>query len=204
MPIDRSIGQYHIGRMNTRDTKTAILEATITLLGREGADGFSASALAKEVGVSKATLFHHFQSLDEIPIAALDLLTSQAMDFDLPEDAGLPELLAAMGDMAFGFLDERRAFLNAFYTFVSKAMFDPRLKEKLQISLNGARAQVRQMFSNHIKDEARARDLSNMVMVLLDGGMMYVLLLDNEAEIRAMWDRFAILLIKEFENENSN
>ncbi|MBL4726704.1 MAG: TetR/AcrR family transcriptional regulator [Rhizobiaceae bacterium] len=190
--------------MNTRDTKTAILEATITLLGREGADGFSASALAKEVGVSKATLFHHFQSLDEIPIAALDLLTSQAMDFDLPEDAGLPELLAAMGDMAFGFLDERRAFLNAFYTFVSKAMFDPRLKEKLQISLNGARAQVRQMFSNHIKDEARARDLSNMVMVLLDGGMMYVLLLDNEAEIRAMWDRFAILLIKEFENENSN
>lgn len=190
--------------MNTRDTKTAILEATITLLGREGADGFSASALAKEVGVSKATLFHHFQALDEIPIAALDLLTSQAMDLDLPENAGLPELLAAMGDMAFGFLEERRSFLNAFYTFISKAMFDPRLKEKLQISLNNARAQIRRMFSVYIKEEARARDLANMVMVLLDGGMMYVLLLDNEAEIRAMWDRFTIILLKEFNDENSN
>ena len=190
--------------MSTHNTKTAILNATITLLGREGADKFSASALAKEVGVSKATIFHHFQTIDEIPIAALDLLTSQAMDLDLPENAGLPEFLAAMGDMAFGFLEERRNFLNAFYTFVSKAMFDPRLKEKLQVSLNGARAQVRQMFSVYIKDETRARDFANMVMVLLDGGIMYVLLLDNKAEIRAMWDRFTILLIKEFENENSN
>ncbi|MFK5977736.1 MAG: TetR/AcrR family transcriptional regulator [Rhizobiaceae bacterium] len=190
--------------MSTHDTKTAILEATITLLGREGADGFSASALAKEVGVSKATLFHHFHALDEIPIAALELLTSQALDFDLPKNAGLPEFLDAMGEMAFGLLEERRSFLNAFFTFVSKAMFDPQLKKKLQVSLNGARSQIRQMFSVYIKDEVRARDLSNMVMVLLDGGMMYALLLDNETEIRAMWDRFTTLLIREFEDESSN
>ena len=190
--------------MNTRDTKTAIIEAAITLMGRVGADGFSASALAAEVGVSKATLFHHFQSLDEIPIEALGMLTDQALDFDLPANAGLPEFLDAMGEMAFGFLNERRSFLNAYFTFVSKAMFDPRLKAKMQASLNTAKAQVRELINNYVDDETRARDLTNMVMILLDGGMMHVMLLENETEVRAMWGQFSSILCKEYDRENSN
>jgi len=58
--------------------------------------------------------------------------------------------------------------------------------------------------SAYIEDETRARDLANLVMVLLDGAMMYILLLENEEEIRAMWDRFSSILIKEFDNEDSN
>lgn len=207
--LDRSIGQYYVIDMTIRDTKQAIIESTITLLGREGADGFSASALAKEVGISKATIFHHFQTLDEIPVAALDLLTKQALEFDMPEglgpkELGLAEFLDMMGEMAFGFLETRRGFLNAYFTFVSKAMFNPRLKEKMQTSLNGAKAQVHALVKTHVEDEARSRDLTNIIMMTLDGGMMHVLLLDNTAEAQSMWARLSTLLVLEFENENRN
>lgn len=188
--------------MSPRETKTAILQAAIALLGRAGADGFSASALAAETGVSKATLFHHFKSMDDIPIEALDLLSDQALAFDLPADAGLAEFLEEIGEISFNILEARRGFLQAYFTFVSKAMFDPRLKAKMQISLNGAKAQVQELLSIYVPDPTRARDLTNMVMILLDGGMMHILLLQNEAEVRAMWDRFSTILIAEFSNEN--
>ena len=53
--------------MPRRDTRSAIIDAAIIVLGRGGPDAFSAASLAREVGVSKATLFHHFPSIDEIP-----------------------------------------------------------------------------------------------------------------------------------------
>ena len=71
---DRSIGQYAL-RMPPSETRQAILSAAITLMGRGGAGARSAAELAAEVGISKATVFHHFRSIDEIPVAALDLLT---------------------------------------------------------------------------------------------------------------------------------
>lgn len=190
--------------MKPKDTKSKILEAAIVLMGRSGAAGFSAAALAREVGISKATLFHHFKALDDIPLAALDLLSDQAMDLDLPENATLEQVLEAVGGMAFGFMEERRGFLNAYFTYVSKAMFDPRLKVKMQLSLNGAKAQVAGLFAGYVDDPKQASELGNMVMVLLDGAMMHMMLLENETEIQDMWAQFSALILKEFSDENSN
>jgi AcrR family transcriptional regulator len=53
-------------------TRVSILDATIRILGRDGPERFSASALARETGASKATLFHHFRTIDEIPILAME------------------------------------------------------------------------------------------------------------------------------------
>ncbi len=60
-------------------TRAAILKATLRLLGRAGPDAFSASTLAKAAGVSKATLFHHFSSIEEIPLAAFEQFWLQSV-----------------------------------------------------------------------------------------------------------------------------
>ncbi len=53
-------------------TRKEILDAALKLLGRGGPDAFSAGALAREANVSKATIFHHFASVDDILLAAFD------------------------------------------------------------------------------------------------------------------------------------
>ena len=65
--------------MSRRDTRAAIVDAAVAILGRDGAEGLSASALAREVGISKATLFHHFSSIDEIPLVAFERMIARGL-----------------------------------------------------------------------------------------------------------------------------
>ena len=39
--------------MSRRDTRSAIIDAAVTVLGRDGPDGFSAASIAREVGISR-------------------------------------------------------------------------------------------------------------------------------------------------------
>jgi len=45
---------------------TKILDAAQTLFAAKGVDGVSIRQIAEEAGISKATVFHHFQSKDEL------------------------------------------------------------------------------------------------------------------------------------------
>ena len=48
------------------DTRTRILDAAGRILVRDGSDGFTIAAVAKEAGVSKGGLFYHFESKDQL------------------------------------------------------------------------------------------------------------------------------------------
>ena len=51
--------------------RAAIIEATIRLIGREGVDGITHRAVAREAGVSLSSTTYHFASRDEIVSDAL-------------------------------------------------------------------------------------------------------------------------------------
>jgi DNA-binding transcriptional regulator YbjK len=51
--------------------RAAIIEATIRLIGREGVDGVTHRAVAREAGVSLSSTTYHFASRDEIVSEAL-------------------------------------------------------------------------------------------------------------------------------------
>ncbi len=104
------------------ETRKEILNAALMLLGRGGPDAFSAGALAREVNVSKATIFHHFASVDEILLAACDWRQSLELEGHQPTSArayldGLGQQLvrAAEGDLVL---------LKAQAVFVTRAIFD--------------------------------------------------------------------------------
>lgn len=48
------------------DTRARILDAAGRILVRDGSDGFTIAAVAKEAGVSKGGLFYHFESKDQL------------------------------------------------------------------------------------------------------------------------------------------
>ena len=111
------------------ETRKEILNAALTLLGRGGPDAFSAGALAREVNVSKATIFHHFASVDEILLAACDWRQSVELEGHQPRSArayldGLGQQLvrAAQGDPVL---------LRAQAVFVTRAIFDREMNARL-------------------------------------------------------------------------
>jgi DNA-binding transcriptional regulator YbjK len=60
-----------VQRPSPEAVRAAIIEATIRLIGREGVDGVTHRAVAREAGVSLSSTTYHFVSRDEIVTEAL-------------------------------------------------------------------------------------------------------------------------------------
>jgi AcrR family transcriptional regulator len=190
-------------RTNAGDrTRIGILDATLRLLGRAGPDAFSASTLAKEAGVSKATLFHHFGSLDEIPLAALEQFWFQSLTLDTKKPTSAREYLVDLGRQVITLSHKHSAFLRAHIVFLTKAIFDSRLRQRLVAgSLQMHRVMVQQ-FSARLPKSLSASEIdamTRMVEMTLDGLMIGVVVYKGSkglAETRRAWVRFVNLLIE--------
>jgi AcrR family transcriptional regulator len=62
------------GRVRGRDRKAQIARETLRLVAEHGIQGTSMSRISTAVGVSSAALYRHFESRDDILIAAFDTL----------------------------------------------------------------------------------------------------------------------------------
>ena len=60
-----------VHRPQSEIVRAAIIEATIRLIGREGVDGVTHRAVARDAGVSLSSTTYHFASRDEIVSEAL-------------------------------------------------------------------------------------------------------------------------------------
>ena len=79
------------------DTQERILETTLELFSQHGYDGTSMSDIAKALGLTKAALYKHFRSKEEIRISLMDSIESYyAMRFGSKEN--MPEIPASRGE----------------------------------------------------------------------------------------------------------
>ncbi len=62
------------GRLPGVERKAQIIAATLRLVAQHGLAGASMSRIAEEVGISNAALYRHFDSREDILIAAHDVL----------------------------------------------------------------------------------------------------------------------------------
>ena len=97
-------------------TRARILRAAVELLSRHGPDGFTASALATEAGVSKATVFHHFSTLDDVPVAAFEEVILEGMTRVEGDHTPLGEYLHALSGEMHPIMENER-FVAAVYAF---------------------------------------------------------------------------------------
>jgi AcrR family transcriptional regulator len=120
--------------------KQEIVTAAIALLSEEGATGLAASALAARAGVSKATLFHHFENLDEIVVAAFERFLQSIPAMAPAPGTPLRRWLIALGTQTAALMEQRRTEAGAYVAFMVRAQGDARLRARLDDVLDGARA----------------------------------------------------------------
>jgi len=146
-------------------------EAAIRLIARDGFEGMTMRAVAAEAGLSYGSLFHYFDSKDELLVHAVRQLTAQQSrrvnDFS-SRSRGLKALQRLLCDDALvdtASRDEAVVWL----AFLSRAALEPGLARIHSQLIDGWLERIRQML-----EEARA------------GGEVPATL-DTEAEALAIW-----------------
>ncbi len=182
-------------------TRTAILEATLRLLGRAGPDAFSASTLAKEAGVSKATLFHHFGSIEEIPLAAFEQFWLQSLAPDTRKLISARDYLEDLGRQVINSAEKHGELLRAQIVFMTKALFDSRLRRHLAAGAVQMHQAVVQALAARLPKNFPASEidaLARMAEMTLDGLMIALVMRKGPKEreqSKRAWTTFVDLLL---------
>jgi AcrR family transcriptional regulator len=173
--------------MSRRDTRSAIVDAAVTVLGRDGPEGFSAATLAREVGISKATLFHHFASIDEIPTAAFERMIAGSLAIDMPPDASLADTVELLGRGSAELVRSRRAFFRAYFVLMARAMFDDGLRAQLRASGDALLGRLTALLAPKLAPGEAAAAFARLIAIQLDGSAIHRMAFESEEEIDAAW-----------------
>lgn len=72
--------------MDTSDKRTAVIQATIELVAEYGFHGSPMSQIARQAGVAAGTIYHYFDSKDELIVAAYTHLEAQLLEIIMHGD----------------------------------------------------------------------------------------------------------------------
>lgn len=121
--------QMQAQALSTRDK---ILQATLELLSEGGQEALTASSLIQRAGISKGSLYHHFRSIDDIPLETLDYALRNLMPDLQPADyPDVKAFLTAFGPAHLRICAHEKHF-SMFYFFYQKALQDERYREAIQ------------------------------------------------------------------------
>lgn len=170
-------------------TRARILRAAVEFLGREGPERFTASALASEAGVSKATLFHHFRSLDEIPLRAFEEVFLAGMARVDGDGTSLEDYLHGLSREMHALLGDER-FLRAYFVFLLKGIFDPKLREALAESGFEMHRALAATLRPRLPEGADPEVTARLVEVVLDGLALHELVMGDHELLEKAWRMF--------------
>jgi AcrR family transcriptional regulator len=168
-------------------TRSGILRSAIDLLGRDGMDGLTASALARKAGVSKANLFHHFGSLEEILLQAFDAVVAPATM--APEGATLRETLEQLGQGSLDATRRAQRLVRAYLALFQRALVEPRYRRRMIAASASARAAIGGSLAAKLAPRTSSEDvdaLAHLLCATLDGlALHWLLSKDTDAYQRA-------------------
>lgn len=117
-------------------TKEALLLATIALIAENGLEALSATSIAKKANISKASVFHHFGSMETIQQEAFiltDSLMGEALEEIYQNARGTDSFADIMLKYFLFFIDEKNNdylnLINVQMQFVMKSSYDTEFEE---------------------------------------------------------------------------
>ena len=175
-----------VGKFRFMDMKNKILQSAQRLIQERGVNGFSYADIAKEVGVSKPSLHHHYASKHVLIVSLMQVYTEQLV-FHLESLSGksateqlqayfdvyrrsLERQLACMGGMlsaeALTLGDDVQALLSEFFDYQRRWLTNLLEKGKSTGEFE---------FSND------SHELANLIVTTMQGSLIIARALDNKA-----------------------
>src|SRR5258707_6955278 len=128
------VSQIRVGitepRTGSQDSRDEILKAAMRLFASRGFHETSMSEVAREAHVSKALIFWHFKTKEELFVAVVNrLLEPYVIDF--AEEAGALDERAQLKKLVEFYLLFVRENVSSVRFFLAQMLHDPRLSEGL-------------------------------------------------------------------------
>lgn len=178
-------------------TRKEILKAVLTLMGRGGPDAVSAGALSKEASVSKATIFHHFASVDKILLAAFDW--RQSLELEGEQSTTARDYLNGLGEQLLRAAQDDPTLLKAQAAFVARAMFDQEMNARLSEGVAEMHGLIAEALRVRLPSSVSGGEITSIALLVelaLDGLMVNLVTRNEEpACFRSAWALFAEKLL---------
>ncbi|MCJ8313155.1 MAG: TetR/AcrR family transcriptional regulator [Saccharospirillaceae bacterium] len=168
-------------------TKLKILNHTIELIGEEGISGLSAGNLVKKIGMSKSTIFHHFESIDQLLIEAFDLLIDLLFIQQENKYTSLQEYLEGLGEQTLYACENYNKFITAYFMFFTKSLFNSEIKQKLKKSITKFKNNLQNDLSPYFSKE-EVKDYAELIFNSLDGMAIHYLIFKNKSKFQKSWN----------------
>lgn len=133
-------------RALSREARVQMLTAASTLMMEGGVEAVTADEVARRSGVAKSTMYRHFESIDDLVIAALDRMVGEVA---APDSGSLREDLRSV-IMAFRDVIERSQFRCMFASMLMRSLDDPEFARVFRRAQEVRHAPLRQAIQRGI------------------------------------------------------
>ncbi len=180
-------------------TKEALLNATISLIAEKGIEALSASSIAKKANVSKASVFHHFGSMEIIQQEAFifsDVLMNEALEHIYNESKETDSFADIMLKYFLFFIDENNKkylnLINVQMQFVVKSSYDQEFddlifnqdREKTPFDL------FELLLNDFYGDQLTPSDIeliNDLIVTYLNGFATFLISLEDTEWLLSLW-----------------
>ena len=118
------------------------------------------------------------------------------------DDLPLREYLDGMG-REMDVIAHNERFLNAYFVFFVKGIFDPRIRERLAAGGFELHCRVMDALSRRLSPDEDVEAVSRLVEALLDGIALHHLLMGDHEVLDRAWHRFIDLVAEAQGTENT-
>ncbi len=168
----------------------------MSLIATKGLAGVSGATLSQAADVSKATVFHHFPSIDEVPLAALDFIIDGLVAAVEHHDDARAYLLQSGRDVLWLTADgaDEALTMNALFAGASQ---NPGLAERMASLSTTNRDRMGQQLAAAAPsaDPARAREVADIAVTAIDGMATHLMLTRDRERLERAWERLVELLL---------
>ncbi len=182
-------------------TRAQILEAAVDIIAESGLTALTAANLIKHAGISKGGLYHHFKQMDDVTLAALEVMVDRFIDMlDDATDESLEGFLARVESNLFDVQLQNRRLTRALYTFFEQVMFKPIYRHSISRLFTTVRELRRRQIATARKDldEHEVDNLLCLLETFTFGLLMRHHVDEKEmmASEREHWAQFSAILLR--------
>lgn len=173
------------------ETSAVIIMSAMEIISQYGLSGISATKLSALSNVSKSTIFYHFNNIQEIPKAVLQLIFSSLLKpIEEREEDDMASFLDRIGSSFIIQMNENIKLYKSFFSFYHESMFHADYRELmddfLKTSKRNLAAVIKKLSQTDITDSEAAQTAA-LIVAALDGIGMHILLGGDQDEYLAAW-----------------
>jgi AcrR family transcriptional regulator len=190
-------------RRQSNNTRALIIDAACDVLGESGYAGLTASALVKQSGISKGGIYHHFDNMDEIILAAYLKTTSEVFSvLGKHTPKSFDDYLGHVEKLLFDSLLAQPKTLRIMHELLPRAMYDPAFGEKRQALEDKG---LERMIQVHLGSfagkatEAELRITFQSIRIFITGLSIHFQMTGNLQACKEMWASFRKMMTEKID-----